>query len=309
MSTRVHGTDLITTSDLEGRLDASLDHVQFHTGPTAQRACEEVNARAFAVGNHIAFGPGEYDPASPEGQHLLAHEVVHTLQQPDAPISMMPKTELEMEIDPDPAAEREADEVAGQVMRGWETGLRGELADTEMHVQRFTGAIADIGSTMASFAKRNHEIKKDNQQREAEGYRNMGGTDGSVEDRLSNLEKQVSSLGEYVATQVEPSTTKAKMASEAGKDVISGGAAVTTAAGVGLLGLAGPLGAILGAAVAGAATKGVLDTAPAIGQTAKQMAPDRVSEKAGSLRERLPGWLGGRNEDEDFGGEDIDGIR
>ncbi len=29
---------------LEGRLDASLDHVQIHTGPTAQQACEEVNA-------------------------------------------------------------------------------------------------------------------------------------------------------------------------------------------------------------------------------------------------------------------------
>ncbi len=290
----------MTTYSLEGRLDASLDHVQLHTGPTAQRACEEVNARAFAVGNHIAFGPGEYDPQSPEGQHLLAHEVVHTLQQPDAPISMMPKTEVEMEIDPDPAAEREADEVAGQVMCGWETGLRGDLADTEMHVQRFTGAIADIGSTMASYAKRNHEIKKDNQRREADGYRNMGGTDGSVEERLSNLEDQVSSLGEYVATQVEPSTTKAKMASEAGKDVISGGAGLMTAAGITGLGLAGPVGAILGAAVTGAATKGVLDTAPAIGQTAKQVTPDWLGEWGGAVTDRLPGWLGGRNEGEEM---------
>uniref|UniRef100_UPI0006778653 eCIS core domain-containing protein n=1 Tax=Natrialba magadii TaxID=13769 RepID=UPI0006778653 len=71
----------------------------------------------------LVFNSGEYDPESPEGQHLIAHEVVHTLQQPDAPISMMPKTEVEMEVDPDPAAEREADEIAGQVMRGWEAGL------------------------------------------------------------------------------------------------------------------------------------------------------------------------------------------
>ena len=150
MSIQATGTDSTTVPGLEGRLDASLDHVQIHTGPTAQQACEEVNARAFAVGNHIAFGPGEYDPESPKGQHLIAHEVVHTLQQPDAPISMMPKTEVEMEVDPDPAAEREADEIAGQVMRGWETGLEGEMADTEIHVQRFTGAIA--GAALAGAA-------------------------------------------------------------------------------------------------------------------------------------------------------------
>ncbi len=43
----------------------------------------------------------------------------------------------------------------------------------------------------------------------------------------------------------------------------------------------------------------MLDTSPAIGQTAEQMASDRVHEKAGALRDRLPGWLGGRGEDDD----------
>ncbi|WP_246084405.1 eCIS core domain-containing protein [Salinadaptatus halalkaliphilus] len=284
---------------LEGRLDASLDHVQIHTGPTAQQACEEVNARAFAVGNHIAFGPGEYDPSSPEGQHLIAHEVVHTLQQPDAPLSMMPKTEVEMEVDPDPAAEREADEIAGQIMRGWETGLEGEMADTEIHVQRFTGAIADIGSTVASFAKVNHKILKGAQEDKADKYAQMGATEGNIEERVENLEDQVSKLGEYVSEQVRPASTKRKMVSEAGKDALSSGAGLATGAGIAALGLAGPLGAIAGAALAGAATKGMLDTSPAIGQTAKQMAPGRVHEKAGALRDRLPGWLGGRDEDDD----------
>ncbi|ADD04331.1 DUF4157 domain protein [Natrialba magadii ATCC 43099] len=292
---------------LEGRLDASLDHVQIHTGPTAQQACEEVNARAFAVGNHIAFGPDEYDPSSPEGQHLIAHEVVHTLQQPDAPISMMPKTEVEMEVDPDPAAEREADEIAGQVMRGWEAGLEGEMADTEIHVQRFTGAIADIGSTVASFAKVNHDAQKAAQEDKADSYAQMGATEGNIEERVENLEEQVSKLGEYVSEQVRPASTKRQMVTEAGKDALSSGAGLATGAGIAALGLAGPFGAIIGAGLAGAATKGMLDTSPAIGQTAEQMASGRVHEKAGALRDRLPGWLGGRDEDDEWG-DNFDGL-
>ncbi|WP_228434385.1 DUF4157 domain-containing protein [Natrarchaeobaculum aegyptiacum] len=248
----------------------------------------------------LVFNSGEYDPESPEGQHLIAHEVVHTLQQPDAPISMMPKTEVEMEVDPDPAAEREADEIAGQVMRGWETGLEGEMADTEIHVQRFTGAIADIGSTVASFAKVNHETLKNDQKREADSYAQMGATEGSVEDRVENLEEQVSELGKYVSEQIRPASTKRKMVSEAGKDALSSGAGLATGAGIAALGLAGPLGAIIGAGLAGAATKGMLDTSPAIGQTAEQMASGRVHEKAGALRDRLPGWLGGRDEDDEW---------
>ncbi|THE64833.1 DUF4157 domain-containing protein [Salinadaptatus halalkaliphilus] len=296
---------------LEQRLDASLDHVQIHTGPTAQQACEEVNARAFAVGNHIAFGPGEYDPESPKGQHLIAHEVVHTLQQPAAPISMMPKTEVGMEVDPDPAAEREADEIAGQIMRGWETGLEGEMADTEIHVQRFTGAIADIGSTAASMVKLNHEAQKNAQEAEAESYAQMGGTEGSLEDRVENLEKQVSKLGEYVSEQVAPASTKRQMVTEAGKDALSSGAGLATGAGIAALGLAGPLGAIAGAALAGAATKGMMDTSSAVSQTAKQVTPDWLDEWGDSVTDRLPKWLGGRDEDEDqyHGGNEIDGIR
>jgi len=60
-------------SDLSG-------NIQVHTGSSAAAACESVNARVFTVGNHIAFNTGEYDPGSPEGQHVLAHELAHVRQ-------------------------------------------------------------------------------------------------------------------------------------------------------------------------------------------------------------------------------------
>ncbi|SEL78969.1 protein of unknown function [Haloferax larsenii] len=100
----------------------------------AAKACEDINARAFTVGNHIAFNHGEYDPSSAEGQHVLAHELAHVRQQTGGAVSMLPQTG-ELEIDPDERLEREAEETAKRVMRGGELGIRA-FSRTEYHVQR-----------------------------------------------------------------------------------------------------------------------------------------------------------------------------
>lgn len=105
---------------MEDRMGDSLGDVRIHTGPKAANACEEINAKAFTVGNHIAFNSGEYDPESPKGQFLLAHELAHVRQQTGTAISMMPAADADLEIDPDPRLEREADEVATQALSGEE---------------------------------------------------------------------------------------------------------------------------------------------------------------------------------------------
>ena len=113
----------------------SFGDVRIHTGSTAAEACESINARAFTVGNHIAFNQGEYDPGSPEGQHVLAHELAHVRQQTEGAVSMLPQEDVELEVDPDPALEREAEETAQQVMKGGELGIQ-RMADTDVHIQR-----------------------------------------------------------------------------------------------------------------------------------------------------------------------------
>lgn len=55
--------------------------VRVHTGEQAARKAGELDARAFAVGEHVAFGPGEYQPGTLEGDAMLAHELAHTVQQ------------------------------------------------------------------------------------------------------------------------------------------------------------------------------------------------------------------------------------
>jgi hypothetical protein len=66
---------------------APLDNVSVHTGDYADELARSVDARAFTVGNDIYFAKGEYNPSSPSGRELLAHETAHVVQNQGAPSS------------------------------------------------------------------------------------------------------------------------------------------------------------------------------------------------------------------------------
>jgi len=142
---------------MEDRMGDSLGDVRIHTGPQAAAACEAINARAFTVGNHVAFNAGEYDPESPEGQHVLAHELAHVRQQTDGAVSMLPQADVELEVDPDPALEREAEETAQRVMQGGELGIQ-RLADTEVHIQRLPAELVPQALDMFKTENENGDV-------------------------------------------------------------------------------------------------------------------------------------------------------
>jgi hypothetical protein len=66
---------------MEPRLGASFSNVRVHTGDAAARESAALNAHAFTVGQHIFFGRDKFQPQSAGGQELIAHELVHTIQQ------------------------------------------------------------------------------------------------------------------------------------------------------------------------------------------------------------------------------------
>lgn len=66
---------------IEPALAADLSHIRIHTDSAASTMARSIGARAFTVNRHVFFDHGEFSPASSEGRHLLAHELVHTLQQ------------------------------------------------------------------------------------------------------------------------------------------------------------------------------------------------------------------------------------
>ncbi len=70
-------------SELEPRLGHDLGAVRVHADAEAAEAANRVQARAFTLRQDIYFAAGQYAPDSADGRRLLAHELVHTIQQRD----------------------------------------------------------------------------------------------------------------------------------------------------------------------------------------------------------------------------------
>ena len=66
---------------MESAFGADFSGVRIHTDATAAALSRNLNARAFTVGQQVAFGRGEYRPGTPIGDALLAHELAHVMQQ------------------------------------------------------------------------------------------------------------------------------------------------------------------------------------------------------------------------------------
>jgi hypothetical protein len=70
-----------TKSEMESKMGADFSGVKIHTGSEAQRMSESINAKAFTHGQDVYFKQGEFNTNSQGGKELLAHELVHTVQQ------------------------------------------------------------------------------------------------------------------------------------------------------------------------------------------------------------------------------------
>lgn len=69
-----------TRAFFEPRFGTDLSRVRLHTDKQAAQSAMSIQARAFAIGQHVVFGPGEFMPESREGRKLLAHELAHIVQ-------------------------------------------------------------------------------------------------------------------------------------------------------------------------------------------------------------------------------------
>ena len=103
-------------TQFEASLGTDLSPVRVHTGAASAAAAEQLGARAFAIGQDIHFGAGQYRPSDPFGSHLLAHEVAHTVQQGGGG----PRAKLEVS-EPGDAFEIEADRAADAMVTGTPT--------------------------------------------------------------------------------------------------------------------------------------------------------------------------------------------
>jgi outer membrane protein OmpA-like peptidoglycan-associated protein len=84
-------------ADFEPRLGRDLGAVRVHTGAEAAASARAYRARAYAVGNHIVFGQGQYSPGTTGGRRLLAHELAHVAA--GVPPSTLARQELDAGVD------------------------------------------------------------------------------------------------------------------------------------------------------------------------------------------------------------------
>ena len=68
-------------ADMEDRFGADFGGVRVHDDARAHDSARSADAAAYAVGEHVVFGSGRYQPATDTGRALLAHELAHTVQQ------------------------------------------------------------------------------------------------------------------------------------------------------------------------------------------------------------------------------------
>jgi hypothetical protein len=96
-----------TREFFEPRFGHDFSKIRVHTGAKAAESAKAVNAHAYTVANNVVFASGRYAPEANAGRELIAHELVHTIQQQGAVVS--PTLEIS---DPHESSETEAERAA-----------------------------------------------------------------------------------------------------------------------------------------------------------------------------------------------------
>jgi hypothetical protein len=109
-------------ADVRGQMEAGLGAdfgaVRVHDTGEAAASAQAVNAKAYTVGNEVVFNRGAYQPGTPDGQHTLAHELTHVVQQRSGPVDGTPTGDGVALSDPSDRFEREAESKASSLGHG-----------------------------------------------------------------------------------------------------------------------------------------------------------------------------------------------
>jgi hypothetical protein len=82
--------DGVTRGRMEDAFGADFSAVRVHTGASVDIAAEGLQADAFTLGRDVYVRRALYEPGTPAGDRLLAHELTHTLQQGGATLRRSP---------------------------------------------------------------------------------------------------------------------------------------------------------------------------------------------------------------------------
>jgi hypothetical protein len=108
--------DELTLRAMQRSFAFDFGRVRVHTNAAAAESARHLDAAAYTVGPHLVFGQSQYEPATEEGQQLIAHELAHVVQQRSAGEV---KREEDVEVgETEDRFEREARSHAAEVSQG-----------------------------------------------------------------------------------------------------------------------------------------------------------------------------------------------
>jgi hypothetical protein len=73
--------DRETRRTMESRIGFDFSKVRIHTDARAAASAKALGAGAYTVGENVVFAAGRFAPRTTEGRRLLAHELIHVVQQ------------------------------------------------------------------------------------------------------------------------------------------------------------------------------------------------------------------------------------
>ncbi|NUK22177.1 eCIS core domain-containing protein [Streptomyces lunaelactis] len=135
--------DLSVRRELEEQLGHDFGRVRLHTDRDAGTLTELLGADAVAVGQDIFFREGTYRPGTADGQRLLAHELLHTVQNPEGLGALRAGRDLGAVSLPQQAMEREAESTARAVVREEEQAPEVERSQSTPGWLRYATVDAD----------------------------------------------------------------------------------------------------------------------------------------------------------------------
>lgn len=133
LSSKGNPLDSRVTAMMGRRLGHDFSNVRVHTDPQAAESARSVGASAYTVGRDIVFGAGMYEPASSAGQKLIAHELVHVLQQGSA--RSPGGSDLEV-AEANSRPEREADRAVAAIEAGSDRPSASKVQEAQGRLQR-----------------------------------------------------------------------------------------------------------------------------------------------------------------------------
>lgn len=123
-----HSLDGRVQSQMSSAFGYDFSGVRVHTDAKAGELSGQLSARAFTIGNDVAFAGGEYKPGTLVGDALIAHELAHVVQQGGGKQTGTAQSK-NADLNNDSSLEQDADRSAvGAVVSTW-TGTKKGLAE------------------------------------------------------------------------------------------------------------------------------------------------------------------------------------